>query len=63
MIAVLPVLASTLITERLSGRRPVRSAPASPPIIRKLYRPSDGSRVGPEPEKMLPMALRLTLSR
>ena len=62
MMAVLPVLASTLMTERLSGRRPVRSAPASPPIIRKLYRPSEGSIAGPL-EKMLPMASRLTLSR
>lgn len=46
--AVLPVLASTLKREMLSGRSPMRFAPASPPITRMLYRPSMGSNAGPE---------------
>ena len=37
---VRPVTWSTLATVMLSGRRPVRSAPASPPISRMLMRPS-----------------------
>ena len=40
---VRPVAASTLATVMLSGRRPTRSDPASPPINKMLYRPAIAS--------------------
>ena len=44
MFTAMPVSALTLITEMLSGRRPIRLAPESPPSTRMLYLPLDGSK-------------------
>ena len=47
MVTAWPVSASMLTTRMLSGRRPSRSGPASPPSSSTLYRPSIGGSLGP----------------